>query len=87
MTIRTCVPADPQTKGGTEATVQVAKADLVPTEANLLDKYESFQELETACRVFCEQVNGREHRSTGRAPAELLAAERERLHVLPTPAA
>lgn len=35
MTIRTCVPADPQTKGGSEATVRVAKADLVPTEANL----------------------------------------------------
>ena len=32
MTIRTCVPADPQTKGGSEATVRIAKADLVPTE-------------------------------------------------------
>jgi hypothetical protein len=86
MTIRTCVPADPQSKGGTEATVRVAKADLVPTEANLLDNYDSFAELETACRVFCEHVNGREHRSTGRVPAELLVEERERLHVLPTSA-
>jgi transposase len=32
MTIRTCVPADPQSKGGTEASVRIAKADLVPTE-------------------------------------------------------
>jgi transposase len=83
MTIRTCMPADPQSKGGTEATVRVAKADLVPTEANLLDAYGSFEELEAACRVFCGQVNGREHRSTGRVPAELLAEERGRLHVLP----
>ncbi len=31
VTIATCVPADPQSKGGSEATVRVAKADLVPT--------------------------------------------------------
>jgi hypothetical protein len=29
------VPADPQTKGGSEATVRIAKADLVPTDHNL----------------------------------------------------
>ena len=39
VTIATCVPADPESKGGSEATVRVAKADLVPTEANLLDDY------------------------------------------------
>ncbi len=83
MTIRTCVPADPQSKGGTEATVRVAKADLVPTEANLRGAYDSFEELEAACRVFCDQVNGREHRSTGRVPAELLIEERDRMHALP----
>ena len=56
MTIRTCVPADPQSKGGAEATVRVAKADLVPTEANLLEQYASFGELQTAaCRMFCER--------------------------------
>ncbi len=27
--IRTCVPADPQSKGGSEATVRIAKRDLV----------------------------------------------------------
>src|SRR6266536_1340495 len=37
-----CVPFDPESKGGSEATVRVAKADLVPTEANLLPGYGSF---------------------------------------------
>ena len=36
LTIATCVPADPASKGGSENTVKIAKADLVPTEANLL---------------------------------------------------
>ena len=31
-----CLPADAPSKGGSEATVRVAKADLVPTDANLL---------------------------------------------------
>src|SRR5687767_15976730 len=42
LTVATCVPADPATKGGSEATVRIAKADLVPTDANLLDAYRSF---------------------------------------------
>jgi hypothetical protein len=83
MTIRTCVPADPQSKGGSEATVRIAKADLVPTEANLLGEYRKFGELETACREFCEQVNDRPHRETRRRPVEALAEERTRLHPLP----
>lgn len=84
MTIRTCVPADPQSKGGSEATVRIAKADLVPTEANLLGEYRKFSELETACRAFCEQVNDRPHRETRRRPVEALAEERSRLHPLPS---
>lgn len=83
MTIRTCVPADPQTKGGSEATVRVAKADLVPTETNLLGQYGSFTELEQACSAFCAEVNARPHRATGRAPVEMLAEEHGRLHMLP----
>jgi transposase len=83
MTIRTCLPADPQTKGGSEATVRIAKADLVPTSANLLAEYRTFGELEAACREFCEQVNDRIHRETRRRPAEALAEERMRLHPLP----
>jgi transposase len=83
LTIRTCVPADPQSKGGSENTVKIAKADLVPTEANLLGAYRSFAALEQACREFCDEVNARLHRATRRAPAEALQEERQRLHPLP----
>lgn len=60
--IATCVAFDPESKGGSESTVRVAKADLVPTEANLLPAHPSFSALERACAEFCAQVNGREHR-------------------------
>jgi transposase len=83
LAIRTCVPADPQSKGGSEATVRIAKRDLVPTEVNLRSGYGSFAELQAACDGFCELVNTRPHRVTGRPPVELLAAERQRLHPLP----
>ena len=63
--------------------MRIAKADLVPTDANLLAGYASFAELEAACEAFCEQVNARPHRVTRRAPAEMLAEERARLHPLP----
>ena len=83
LTVATCVPADPETKGGSEATVRIAKADLVPTDANLLPEYASFAELEAACRAFCEGVNARPHRETRRAPVEMLAEERRYLHPVP----
>jgi hypothetical protein len=83
LTVATCVPADPQTKGGVEATVRVAKGDIVPTVHNLLPAYRSFAELEQACRDFCGRVNAREHRVTRRAPAAMLAEERRFLHPLP----
>jgi transposase len=83
MTIRTCVPADPESKGGAEATVRIAKADLVPTAVNLRAGFRTFGELETACREFCEEVNTRIHRETRRRPIEALAEERTRLHPLP----
>jgi len=83
LSVATCVPADPESKGGSEATVRIAKADLVPTEHNLRPGYASFAELEAACESFCEQVNGREHRVTGRIPVEMLREERGRLHPLP----
>jgi transposase len=83
LTIATCVPYDPPSKGGSESTVKVAKADLVPTEANLLPGYGSFAELEAACAVFCAQVNARPHRVTRRPPAQMLAEEQARLHPVP----
>jgi hypothetical protein len=81
--VHTCVPFDPESKGGSEATVRIAKADLVPTEANLHAGYDSFAELAAACEAFTAQVNGRTHRETGRVPAEALLLEAERLHPLP----
>jgi hypothetical protein len=83
LTVATCVPADPATKGGSESTVKLAKADLVPTDANLLDAYPSFAAVESACQAFMAEVNGRPHRVTRRAPVEMLAEERSRLHRLP----
>ncbi|MGD0454809.1 MAG: IS21 family transposase [Solirubrobacteraceae bacterium] len=83
LSIATCVPADPQSKGGSEATVRIAKADLVPTEHNLRVAYGSFAELERACESFCDRVNTREHRVTRQAPVVMLGQERARLHPLP----
>jgi transposase len=83
LSIATCVPADPQSKGGSEATVRIARADLVPTEHNLRGEYEDFAQLEQACLELCDRVNAREHRVTRRTPAVMLVEERERLHRLP----
>lgn len=83
MVVETCRPYDPETKGGSEATVRVAKADLVPTDANLLDAYPTFAALEAACEAFCVEVNARPHTATRRPPAELLVEERGHLHPLP----
>ena len=80
VTVRTCVPADPASKGGTESSVKISKADLVPKDTNLREEYESFAELEAACVAFCEKVNTRPHRLTKRPPVEMLAEERLRLH-------
>jgi transposase len=84
ITIATCVPADPQSKGGSEATVRIAKADLVPTDHNLRAAYGSWAELEAACEGFCDRVNARDHRVTRRPPVVMLAEERSRLHPLPS---
>jgi hypothetical protein len=85
-TVETCEPFDPESKGGSEHTVKIAKADLVPTTANLLPEYSSFVELADTCVQWCERVNDRVHRETGTAPVQRLAAERGHLHVLPTAA-
>jgi transposase len=82
-TVETCRPFDPESKGGTEATVKIAKWDLVPAEANLREEYASFGELEVACAQFCDRVNGRMHRESAAVPGQRLAAERAHLHPLP----
>ena len=83
VTVHTCEPADPASKGGSESTVKIAKADLVPTETNLLEAYDTFAELEAACEQFCTDVNARVHRVTRRAPVEMLADELDWLHPVP----
>ncbi|MDP9402457.1 MAG: IS21 family transposase [Actinomycetota bacterium] len=83
VTIATCVPADPESKGGSESTVKIAKADLVPTEYNLVEHYASFAELEAACDQVAEQFNTRVHAVTKATPDELLAIERPALHPIP----
>ena len=42
-TVESCEPFDPESKGGVEATVKIAKADLVPTGANLLPDYDTLR--------------------------------------------
>jgi transposase len=55
--VQTCQPFDPESKGGTEATVKIAKADLVPAMANLLPDYPGFGALEAGCAAWCERVS------------------------------
>jgi len=81
--IRTCMPADPASKGGAENAVKIAKRDLVPTGVNLRPAYGSFGELEQACDEFMAEVNTRIHRETRRTPVEMLGEERFRLHQVP----
>jgi transposase len=81
--VETCEPFDPETKGGVEATVKIAKADLVPTSANLRGQYTSFAELAVAAAEWCDHINARPHRETAVAPVQRLAVERAQLHVLP----
>jgi len=61
LSVATCLPADGPSKGGPEATVRGAKADLVPTDANLLGDYADWAALEAACETFCAEVNARAH--------------------------
>jgi transposase len=83
VSIVTCVPFDPESKGGSESSVKLAKADLVPTCYNLREEYESFSGLERACAELVAELNGRPHSVTRRAPAEMLESERPQLHKVP----
>lgn len=66
-----------------ENAVKLAKADIVPTETNLLSEYDSFAQVEAACAAFTAEINARVHRATGRLPVEMLTAERPALHPIP----
>jgi len=79
----TCTPADPESKGGSEATVRIAKADLVPTDCNLLPAYSTFAAVVEACERLSAEVNGRQHRESRRIPAEALQEELALMHRLP----
>ncbi|RAX45724.1 IS21 family transposase, partial [Arthrobacter sp. AQ5-05] len=82
--IHTCRPADPATKGGVEKTVDLAKADMVPTDANLLPAYDTFAQVEAACQAFMDKVNNRVHAATLEIPAQMLEnLERATLHPVP----
>lgn len=70
--IQVCQPADPATKGGVEASVKLAKDDIVPKETNLRGEYGTFAQVEKACQEFMAKVNRRPHRITGVEPEELL---------------
>jgi len=83
ITVLTCQPADPATKGGSESSVKIAKADIVPKDTNLRPEYASFAEVEAACDLFMDEVNNREHRVTRRKPAAMLDEEYPRLHRIP----
>ncbi|PRQ10284.1 IS21 family transposase, partial [Corynebacterium sp. 13CS0277] len=78
----TCHPYDPETKGGVERSVAVAKEHLVPTQANLACEYASFAELVARCEQFVEEVNQREC-VRGLTPAQLLEREREFFSAVP----
>src|SRR5690625_4011741 len=82
--VHTCLPADPASKGGVENAVRVAKADLVPTDANLRGQYSSFAEVMAACADFMIDVNSRVHRASLAIPADMLArVEAPALHRVP----
>ncbi len=83
VTIHTCQPRDPASKGGVENAVKLAKADIVPTETNLAPQYDSFADLQDACSAFMAKVNHRVHSSTKRVPADMLTLEVRQLHPVP----
>ena len=83
VTVLTCQPADPASKGGVESSVKLAKADIVPKDTNLLPEYASFAAVEAACDAFMDEVNNREHRATRRKPSVMLMEEMPRLHRVP----
>jgi Mu transposase-like protein len=63
--------------------VRIAKADLVPTEANLAPAYGSWTEVVDACIGAMTRFNHRVHRETLAVPADRLVNELAHLHAIP----
>jgi hypothetical protein len=82
--LHTCAPADPESKGGSESTVKLAKADVLPRPENLVGDYADFSGLETACAEATDRFNTRLHRETDARPTDRLAIEAAQLHPVPT---
>jgi len=81
--VHTCVVADPESKGGTEATVRIAKADVLPRPDNLVANYADFAALVRACEETTLRFNTRVHRETGERPLDRLVREQAHLHKVP----
>ena len=64
VSVHTCVPADPESKGGSESSVKLAKADVLPRADNLVEHYVDFGALERACDEATERFNTGVHRET-----------------------
>ena len=82
--IHTCVVADPESKGGSESTVKLAKADVLPRPDNLVAAYPDFAALERACEEATVRFNTRVHRETGERPVDRLVTEQRELHAVPS---
>ena len=83
VTIATCVPADPESKGGLGGDCPRGEGRSGPNRHEPARQLRDWAELVDACERFMTKVNGREHRITRRVPDEMLVEEAQRLHRLP----
>ena len=84
VTITTCVPADPQSKGGSEATVQDREGRSGPDRSQPpVGLWRRSAELEAACEEWMAHVNTRPHRATHGAAGD--PARRGARAVAPAP--
>ena len=70
LTIATCEPADPQSKGGSEATVESRRRIWSRPITTSVSEYADWQALEQACQEFMADVNTRPHRATRAAAGD-----------------
>jgi transposase len=61
VSLHTCVPADPESKGGAESSVKLAKADVLPRPDNLVGEYRDFDAFEAARAEATDRFNTRVH--------------------------